>query len=276
MALGRFTPTGIASWTDPTAAEAVIRIRWRNYHCRIAKVTGDVLTFARPCWTNASSGTDRTGPAWDTTVDSSRYKGVAYFENAIELLNTPGEFSWEPSTRTITYLPRPGEDLRRATTVTPSTEHLVVLDGARDINLSGLTFSYAAYHQPDTDEGYAGTQAGLTLTGASGSVDHAGRYYTKPSAALTVRGGRNVVVDGATFSRLGGAGAVRSPAPRSRRSPTRPPPICRPALSTSATPSRTRRPRSLANATSSPTTRSPGPVSSTPTRWASGPVMRPV
>ncbi|WP_079063494.1 right-handed parallel beta-helix repeat-containing protein [Streptacidiphilus griseoplanus] len=201
--------SGAASWARPTAAEAVIRVRWRNYHCRIAGVSGDLITFVQPCWINSASGTARTGPAWDSTaVDSSRYTGVSYFENAVELLDTPGEFAWDPDARTVTYLPRPGEDMTRAVAVTPSTEHLVVLDGAHDLRLSGLTFSYAAYTQPDTDEGYAGTQAGLTLTGPTGPVDHAGRYYTKPAAAVTVRGGRNVVIEGSAFSRLGGAGVV--------------------------------------------------------------------
>ncbi|MCG8969634.1 right-handed parallel beta-helix repeat-containing protein [Streptomyces sp. CL12-4] len=201
--------TGIAQWQRPTDAEAVIRVRWRNYHCRITGVSGDLLTFARPCWTNSSSGTDRTGPAWDsTTVDSTRYSGVAFFENAAELLDEPGEFAWNSEKRTVTYLPRQGEHMRSARTVTPHTEQLLVLDGAHDITVGRIGFAYAAYRQPGTDEGYAGTQAGLTLTGATGPVDHAGRHYTKPAAALTVRGGRNIRIDRAGFSRLGGAGAI--------------------------------------------------------------------
>ncbi|QNS03068.1 right-handed parallel beta-helix repeat-containing protein [Streptomyces xanthii] len=201
--------TGIARWARPTDAEAVISVRWRNYHCRITSVTGDVMTFAQPCWTNSASGTDRTGPAWDsTTVDSSRYSKVAFFENARELLDEPGEFVWDSAERTVTYLPRQGEDPRRSRAVTPVTEGLLVLDGAHDVHLSGLGFAYSAYQQPNTDEGYAGMQAGLTLTGATGPVDHAGRFYTKPAAALTVRGGRDVTVEGNTFSRLGGAGVV--------------------------------------------------------------------
>ena len=201
--------TGIARWQRPTDAEAVIRVRWRNYHCRIAAVSGDILTFAQPCWTNSASGTDRTGPAWDsTTVDSTRYSGVAFFENAPELLDEPGEFTWDSEARTVTYLPRRGEHMTAARTVTPHTEQLLVLDGAHDIGLSGIGFAYAAYRQPGTDEGYAGMQAGLTLTGATGPVDHAGRYYTKPSAAVTVRGGQRVVIDRARFGRLGGAGAI--------------------------------------------------------------------
>ncbi|MEV0524033.1 right-handed parallel beta-helix repeat-containing protein [Streptomyces sp. NPDC050439] len=203
------TAAGIDTWRRPTGAEAVIKVRWRNYHCRIASLDGDRMTFAQPCWTNSASGTNRTGPAWDsTTVDSARYSGVAFFENARELLDEPGEFVWDADARTVTYLPRKGEDMRHARVLTPVTERLMVVDGAHDVRVQGIGFAHAAYGQPSTDEGYAGTQAGLTLTGASGPVDHAGRHYTKPSAALTVRGGRHVTVTGAEFTRLGGAGVI--------------------------------------------------------------------
>lgn len=203
------TATGIDRWQRPTDAEAVIRVRWRNYHCRIAAVSGDTMTFAQPCWTNSASGTDRTGPAWDsTTVDSTRYSGVAFFENAPELLDQQGEFVWNSTDRTVTYLPRKGENMRHAQAVTPHTEQLLVVDGAHDVTVDGIGFAYAAYRQPGTDEGYAGMQAGLTLTGATGPVDHAGRFYTKPAAAVTVRGGRGVSIGNTRFTHLGGAGAV--------------------------------------------------------------------
>ncbi|MFD0623637.1 hypothetical protein ACFQ2K_52890 [Streptomyces sanglieri] len=268
--------TGIAKWQRPTDAEAVIRVRWRNYHCRITAVNGDVMTFAQPCWTNSASGTDRTGPAWDsTTVDSTRYSGVAFFENAPELLDRPGEFVWNSKDRTVTYLPRKGENMRRAQAVTPHTEQLLVVDGAHDVTVSGIGFAYAAYRQPGTDEGYAGMQAGLTLTGATGPVDHAGRFYTKPSAAVTVRGGRHISIENGRFGRLGGAGAILEAGTKdssvTRSSftdlssgavyvgDTEPMPSA--ALAGSGTPSRT--------------TPSPAPESSTPTRWASGPGTRP-
>ncbi|MFI6611002.1 right-handed parallel beta-helix repeat-containing protein [Streptomyces sp. NPDC050507] len=203
------TATGIDRWQRPTDAEAVIRVRWRNYHCRIAAVSGDTMTFAQPCWTNSASGTDRTGPAWDsTTVDSTRYSGVAFFENAPELLDQQGEFVWNSTDRTVTYLPRKGENMRHAQAITPHTEQLLVVDGAHDVTVDGIGFAYAAYRQPGTDEGYAGMQAGLTLTGATGPVDHAGRFYTKPAAAVTVRGGRGVSIGNTRFTHLGGAGAV--------------------------------------------------------------------
>ncbi|MEU7896576.1 hypothetical protein AB0B45_27425 [Nonomuraea sp. NPDC049152] len=166
--------SGVAAWREPANAEAVIRIRWRNYHRRIDRVDGDLLTFVQPCWTNSAGGTNRTGPAWDsTTVDSSRYTKVSHFENAIELLDRPGEFVYDRGGRTVTYLPRQGEDLSEV--ITPARETLLRIEGASRVRISGLGFEHAAYPQQDTDEGYAGMQAGLTLTGATGPVDHAGR-----------------------------------------------------------------------------------------------------
>ncbi|MER6578075.1 right-handed parallel beta-helix repeat-containing protein [Nonomuraea sp. NPDC001023] len=199
--------SGVAGWAHPANAEAVIKVRWRNYRCRIDRVDGDVITFVQPCWTNSASGTGRTGPAWDsTTVDSSRYSKVSFFENAAELLDEPGEFVFDRTARTVSYLPRPGERLDDV--IAPATETLLRLEGASRVRIAGLGFEHAAYLQPDTDEGYAGTQGGLTLTGATGPEDHAGRFYTKPAAALVVRGGRDVTVDAAAFAHLGGAGVI--------------------------------------------------------------------
>ncbi|MFF4663575.1 hypothetical protein [Streptomyces sp. NPDC001282] len=270
------TATGIDRWRRPTDAEAVVRIRWRDYHCRITGVDGDILSLARPCWTNASSGTDRTGPSWDTTtVDPARYSSVAFFENAPELLDDPGEFVWDSRARTVTYLPRAGEDMRRARTVTPHTERLLLIEDAHDITVSGIGFAYAAYHQPGTDEGYAGTQAGLTLTGATGPVDHAGRFYTKPAAAVTVRGGRHIRLDDTRFARLGGAGAILEAGTKDSS-------LTRSSFSdlswarcTWATPNPCPARHSRGSATRSRATPSPAPASSTPTPWASGPATRP-
>jgi beta-glucuronidase len=51
-------------------------------------------------------------------------------------------------------------------------------------------------------------QAGLTLVGSHGPQDRSGRHYTKPRAAVTVRGGHRVTVADCRFTQLGGAGAV--------------------------------------------------------------------
>ncbi|GAA1727889.1 hypothetical protein GCM10009809_24490 [Isoptericola hypogeus] len=200
---------GIDRWTRPEAVTCVVKVRWRTFHLPVAGVEGDVMTFPEPCWTNATGGTGRVGPYWDTTaVDGRQFAGGIVVENAIELLTEPGDHVWDPVARTVTYLPLPGQDLEGSDAVVPVTENLLVLDGAAHVRLEGLAFAHAAYAQSVTDEGYIGAQAGLTLTGPEGPEDMAGRFYTKPAAALVVRRGRHVTVEGCTFTRLAGAGAV--------------------------------------------------------------------
>lgn len=197
---------GIAAYARPSDVEVVFRVRWRDYHCPVAGVADDLIRFAEPCWTNALPGTGRVGPHWDNTAVGTEIHGWSMFAaNALELLTEPGSFVWNSEERTVTYLPREGEDMERADVVVPCAEQLVVVDGARDLVLKGLTFAHTAWHLPD---GYVGAQAGFTLTGASGPLGEAGSHYTKPVAALSVRGGLRVTVSGCAFVHLGGAGAV--------------------------------------------------------------------
>jgi beta-glucuronidase len=197
---------GIAAYARPSDAEVVFRVRWRSYHCRIAGVSGDLIRFEEPCWTNALPGTGRVGPHWDNTAVGTEIHGWSMFAaNALELLTEPGHFVWDSEARTVTYLPRADEDMASAQVIAPLAEQLVVLDGAHDIVLKDLVLAHTAWHRTD---GYVGAQAGFTLTGASGPLGEAGSHYTKPVAALTVRGGRRITVAGCEFVRLGGAGAV--------------------------------------------------------------------
>lgn len=211
--LGGASATGVAGFRHPEDVEASIKVRWRNYRCGVASASGDKLVMRQPCWKNSASGTNRTGPYWDsTTVDSGRYSGVAFFENAYELIDRPGEWYANIHDGFLYYkVNYPGSDPNTGTFEVPATQTLLRLGGSttdpvHDLTVNGITFAYTTWEQPKTDEGYAGTQAGLSLTGVTGPVDHAGRYYTKPEAAVHVRTGRGVTVSGSTFTHLGGAG----------------------------------------------------------------------
>jgi hypothetical protein len=197
---------GVSEFARPSDVEMVFRVRWRSYHCRITALTDDVVRFAEPCWTNALPGTGRVGPHWDNTAVGTEIHAWSMFAtNALELLTEPGHFVWDSDERTVTYLPPAGEDMESARVVVPVAEQLAVLDGAHDLVLKGLRFTHTAW---DRSDGYVGAQAGFTLTGASGPLGEAGSHYTKPVAALTVRGGRRITVSGCEFDHLGGAGAV--------------------------------------------------------------------
>ncbi|GAA1992129.1 right-handed parallel beta-helix repeat-containing protein [Catenulispora subtropica] len=201
--------TEVAGWSRPEDVEAVFKVRWRDFHCRVASASPDLLTFVTPAWTNSIAGTGRVGPHWDdTAVTTMRHQWSMFLSNALELLREPGSFVWDSRARTVTYLPRPGEVLAEAEIVVPVLEYLVVVEGASQVSLRGITFRDTAWRQPGTDDGYAGMQAGLSLVGATGPSDMAGRFYTKPAAAVTVRNGHEVEIVECCFTGLGGAGAV--------------------------------------------------------------------
>ncbi|HVK20936.1 MAG TPA: right-handed parallel beta-helix repeat-containing protein [Actinokineospora sp.] len=205
--------TGIGGFAHPEDVEASLKSRWRNYRCGVSSVSGDTLVMEQPCWTNSRSGTGRTGPGWDgnTAVDKG-YHGVEFFENAYEFIDTPGEWFADTRAGYVYYkVLYSGSDPNAGTFEVPAVETLLLLSGTtadpvHDIEIDGITFAYSTWNQPKTGDGYAGTQAGLSLTGATGPADQSGRYYTKPAAAVTVRTGRNVVISDSTLTHLGGAG----------------------------------------------------------------------
>ena len=53
-----------------------------------------------------------------------------YVENALELLDEPGEWYLDQPAKTMYYKPRPGEDLTKAPVVVPALETLVEMRGA--------------------------------------------------------------------------------------------------------------------------------------------------
>jgi hypothetical protein len=82
-----------------------------------------------------------------------------HFENALELLDTPGEFYLNTTTNEVFYKPRTDENLATATVIAPRLETLVSIDGASYLRFDGVTFEYADWLKPAT-EGFVGLQAG--------------------------------------------------------------------------------------------------------------------
>jgi hypothetical protein len=88
----------------------------------------------------------------------SRY----FLENAREFCDQPGEWYADFDSRTLYYLPLPGEKLQETQAVIPLSENLIVLEGSKEkpvqrISFSGLTFEHSAWTLPE--KGYFGIQA---------------------------------------------------------------------------------------------------------------------
>ncbi|MFJ9902269.1 fibronectin type III domain-containing protein [Streptomyces sp. NPDC101152] len=181
----------IAHWKHPsdaefvyTSGEALWNIernglgQWTEPRCRIASAEGTTITMAQPCWDNSNKRVEfpaipgRTvsmvGPGHLTNNGKA-----SYVENAFELLDQPGEWYLDQSTRTVYYLPRRGENLARADVEAAAAEKLVDGRGTadapvHDIAFRGIQFSYATWLTPSQPEGFSEIQAGYTITGDKG------------------------------------------------------------------------------------------------------------
>lgn len=94
-----------------------------------------------------------------------------YVENALELLDAPGEWYLIRDTGVLCYWPMPGEDMRTAEVIAPTVRKLVRFDGSnkdgkpvKHIHLKGLTFEHADWYVKD--RGRADGQAAAWLEAA--------------------------------------------------------------------------------------------------------------
>ncbi|MFG3252300.1 glycoside hydrolase family 2 TIM barrel-domain containing protein [Streptomyces sp. NPDC048172] len=207
-----------ASFAHPEDLEAVTAVQWRDFRCGVAEAAkGDggtstsTLTLDQPCWNNQAL---KTQTGWESaSPSSSRYHGIDWFENAYELLGTPGQFYVDERKRTVSYVPREGEDMALAEAVLPRAEQLLTVKGTLDEPVTGLTFEgigfeHTTWRRPSTRDGYVSGQAGHYVDGApTGTQPGHGEQYPRIRTAVEVEAARDVTFRDGTWQRLG-AGAL--------------------------------------------------------------------
>jgi hypothetical protein len=145
-AAGYRLPDGaLARWRHPDDLEFGYYNSWTHMVCRVDRIEADGdgarLTMAQPGFFLAS----RKGGVQARTP--------AYLENALELLDEPGEWYFDRHEQTLYYRPRPGEDPATAEVVAPALECLLEVRGtpaapAHDVEFRGLTFAHATWLRP--------------------------------------------------------------------------------------------------------------------------------
>lgn len=184
----------IAAWPDRGTLEVVGTNAWKMFRCPVAAVTTAGITVAEPCW-NASQAPEHAGRTFDT---------IGSLENALELLDQPGEFYLDEGAGRLYYAPRQGEDLASAEVVLPVVEELLRAEGTPaaplvDVVFEGLGFAHATWLGPSTSDGYVSLQASITRRGSP-------RVATKPPAAVTFRATHGVRLTNCRFEHLGAVG----------------------------------------------------------------------
>ncbi|MFC1611957.1 carbohydrate-binding protein [Myxococcota bacterium] len=181
----------MAGWGNIQDIEIVSLVYWKTFRCGVESIVGTAVTVDPTCWGHAQFHTpfDMALPSW--------------IENAYEILDEPGEWYHDRAAAHLYYIPRPGEDLSTATVVAPVLETVLsavgtIDDPVHDLELRGLTFSYATWLAPDTANGYPCVQAGYHLTGTPGTWT-----MQRTPGNVVFRQAHRVLLERNTFTHLG-------------------------------------------------------------------------
>ncbi len=191
---------GLKNYRDRKKVENKMGFRYKAGDLKRWERLEDVVLSIYHSWTNSLNwisklDTDkrtvhfvsRTGWPIGYWEKRQRY----YVENALELLDAPGEWYLNRQTGVVSYRPRSGEDMAKASVVAPRLRKLVVFSGhmkvgqpVTHIELVGLTFEHATWFVKD--RGPADGQAAAWL-----------------EAAVFARGAHHCLLEGCTVRHVG-------------------------------------------------------------------------
>jgi Right handed beta helix region len=193
----------IANWTNPTQIEFVWPFDWKWKIVTPASVavsgTNAILTMKQPGWEVARIGNGAaTGAPW-------------FYQNALELLDQPGEFYVNAAAGKVYYRPRAGETMATVDSVLGVIDEEIVniLGGSAAAPVSNITFrninfQHNTFLQPGTTLAHPGEQSN-TLRYKIGSNTTG---LKMSPAAVHVKYARNVNFIDSTFQNLGTAGLL--------------------------------------------------------------------
>ncbi|HOW73949.1 MAG TPA: right-handed parallel beta-helix repeat-containing protein [Phycisphaerae bacterium] len=206
---GYMTATAeMANWRNPTDIEFCYLVVWAHSRCKVAQIAKDgdhaVILMLQPWFTMARK------------KEGVNVELPSHLENALELLDEPGEWYLDRSEHVVFYMPRPGEDIARAEVIVPVVEKLVEVRGTLDtpvsnIRFEDLTFSHADWLRP-SEVGHVDLQANFTLAPGKSQLardNHMTMVHNeaiKSPAHVVCRATRGVAFERCTFTKLSGAG----------------------------------------------------------------------
>ena len=209
--------TALAGIQWPRQLEMIIDQVWEIAVLRVKSIhssgTNAVLTFKQP-----ESRLEFEHP-WPPIIVNSNYAAPFFLVNAIELLDSPGEWFEDLDAGKIYYWPRKGEDMTHAEVIAPVLETLVKIEGTLDhpvsnIHFKGITFAHTTWLRP-SEQGHVPLQAGMFMldakklspkgTSYAPKLDNAA-WIGRPPAAVSVKNATSITFENCSFEHLASAG----------------------------------------------------------------------
>lgn len=210
----------VASIRKAPFAEMVLHQMWcvANLRIKSIEIHGDSAAVR---FHNPESRIQFEHPWPRPMVTTDGHNSAFYLTNAIELLDSPGEWYHDIRSHKLYYYPRQGEDMAKATAVVPAVETLVQVEGTLDRPVQHVTFrnvslQYTTWTRP-SEKGHVPLQAGMYLTDGYQITPKMVRNYQnhlldnqgwlgRPAAAVQVNGAQEISFLNCSFEHLGSTG----------------------------------------------------------------------
>ena len=199
----------MATWKNPSDLEFCYVATFTVVRCKVAGIRreGDhaIITMLQPYFTHAR------------TKEATRAELPTYVENALELLDEPGEWYLDRSAKTVYYMPRQGEDMNKVEVIAPALDKLIELRGTlnqpvHNIHFAGITFRHGNWLRP-SKIGHCEVQANFIFDSGrkdsftrTGSIANLHSEYVKSPANVVCHAAKLIRFERCTFNQLGGAG----------------------------------------------------------------------
>lgn len=199
--------------------EMTVHQRWAIAILRVKEMKPDGKGNVKVWFQEPESSLEFSHPWPQPVINGERGNSSFFFANALELLDSPGEWYQDYPSGKFYYYPAEGIDPRTADIVIPHLETIMTVDGSkerpvRNISFENVAFEYAAWLRPSL-EGHVTLQGGFRLLDAyklqiPGLPEKAElenqAWIARPEAAVTVSHASGIIFKGCTFSHLGATG----------------------------------------------------------------------
>jgi hypothetical protein len=203
------TAVEMADWKNIGDLELCYSVEWAHTRCKVQSIKreGDhaTITMLQPYFAQAKTkeGVNVVAPQ------------AMHIENALELLDQPGEWYLDRPAKTVYYMPRPGEDMSTCEVIAPSVEKLVELRGTLDrpvhnIHFVGIAFQHGSWLLPNKI-GFVDVQANFLLDWKNpikrpGGLTSVHNQHLKCPSNVVCHAAKSVRFQRCTFSKLGSGG----------------------------------------------------------------------
>ena len=207
----------LAGIKKPAQLEMVVDQVWEIAVLRVKSVeikgTNALFTFKQP-----ESKIESQHP-WPPVIVTTNYHAPFFLADAIQFLDSPGEWFEDLSAGKIYYWPCEGEDMARVKVFAPVLETLVKIEGSPDkpvsnIQFKGITFAHTTWLRP-SEQGHVPLQAGMFLLNAK-KLSPKGMPYNRgldnlawigrPPAGVSIENANHISFENCTFEHLASAG----------------------------------------------------------------------